>query len=220
MFRNRADAGQRLAARLTEFVNRDDVLVMGLLRGGVPVAFEIAHALHAPLDVLLVRKLGAPGQPELAMGAVAAGGIRILDRKLIQSLGLSHQELDNAIVSQETELRRREQLYNDVRPKVEVRDRIVILADDGIATGASMLAAVAVLRSQQPKKIVVAVPVAPPHAPKEMEQAADRFLCLQIAGNFPAVGAFYGDFSQVEDQEVRRVLLQAARFSAKSASGG
>lgn len=210
MFRDRADAGQSLAVRLSEFANRNDVLVMGLLRGGVTIAFEIARVLHAPLDVLFVRKLGAPEQPELAMGAVASGGIRILDRGLIHNLGLSEQELEAVIVTQEAEVRLREQLYEDVRPKVGIEGRVVILADDGIATGASMLAAVNVLRAQHAKKIVVAVPVAPPHAKKEMERAVDVFLCLHVIDDFPAVGAFYRDFSQVEDDEVRKLLVRAA----------
>lgn len=212
MFRDRADAGQRLARRLAEYVHRNDVMVMGLLRGGVPVAFEIAQSLHALLDVLLVRKLGAPEEPELAMGAVASGGITILDHGLIRQLALSQHELARAIAIEEQELRRREQLYRDVRPKIEIKGRTVIVADDGIATGASMLAAIAVLRAQGAKKIVAAAPVAPSRVRDAIEKVADGFICLLVSDYFPAVGAFYRDFSQVEDGEVRRLLLRSARL--------
>jgi putative phosphoribosyl transferase len=212
MFRNRSDAGQQLAKRLSEFTHCVDVLVVGLPRGGVPVAFEVAQALHVPLDVLLVRKLGAPGQPELAIGAIASGGIKVLDRHLVYSMGLSELQLEKMITAQAAEMRRCDQLYGDVRPKIDIKDRLVILADDGIATGASMLAAIAVLRSQQAKTVIAAVPVAPRHAQLKMAKAADRFICLQIADNFPAVGAFYQDFSQTEDGEVRDLLIQNAHL--------
>jgi putative phosphoribosyl transferase len=209
MFHDRADAGRQLAERLTEFANRSDVLVMGLLRGGIPVAYEIAKALHAVLDLLLIRKLGAPSQPELAIGAIGTGGIRIIDWQLVHHLGLSHSEMERIIALQEAELRRREELYRDVRPEVAVQDHIVIVADDGIATGASMMAAISVLRSQQPKQLVVAVPVVPKHARKEMERVADKFVCLQVDNIFPAVGAFYRDFSQTEDHVVRSLLIRS-----------
>ncbi|HEX3437742.1 MAG TPA: phosphoribosyltransferase [Pseudacidobacterium sp.] len=209
MFRDRADAGDRLAEHLQEYANRDDVVVMGLPRGGIPVAFQIAQKLRAPLDVLLVRKLGAPGQPELAMGAVAPGGVRILDRTLINKLRLSEEELAKTIDVEERELQRRELFYEDIRPFIAIKDKIVIVVDDGIATGASMMAAVAVLRTSQLKKIVVATPVAPPHAKHDLLKTADEFICLHISDYFPAVGFFYQDFAQTSDEEVRSLLSQS-----------
>jgi putative phosphoribosyl transferase len=215
MFRNRAEAGQLLAAELAGLKGKPDVLVMGLLRGGVPVAFEIARALHAPLDILLVRKLGVPTQPELAMGAVGAGGIRIIDHELVYDLRISTEILEKTIERQEVELRHRERLYSDVRSSISVRDRVTLIVDDGIATGSSILAAISVLRAQQPKSIIVAVPVAPTRARSKIERVADGFVCLYTAHDFSAVGAFYHDFGQVEDSEVRRLL---SRFH-HSASG-
>lgn len=210
MFRNRAEAGRLLAVKLIEFRNRADVLILGLPRGGVPVAFEVARALHAPLDVLLVRKLGAPGQPELAIGAVAEAGIKVIDQQLVGRLGLSDEQLKQMIASQEAELHARQQLYKDMRPKIEIKDRIVIVVDDGIATGASMLAAVTVLRLRHPQKIVVAVPVASLYAQRKIKNVADSFVGLQVTDSFPAVGAFYHDFSPTEDAEVRSLLVQSA----------
>jgi putative phosphoribosyl transferase len=216
MFRDRADAGQQLARKLAGFTDRPDVVVVGLLRGGVPVAFEIAQALHVPLDVLLVRKLGVPGQPELAMGAIASGGIKIIDRQMVHAMGLSREQVDTVVTLQTAELHRREQLYGDVLPGINMKDRIVIVVDDGIATGASMLAAVAVLRLQHPKEIIIATPVAPLHAQREMEKIADQFICLHLTDNFSAVGAFYKNFSQTEDREVRSLLIQAPKCGAKT----
>jgi putative phosphoribosyl transferase len=210
MFRDRSDAGRQLARRLTEFANRTDVLVLGLLRGGVPVAFEIAQALCAPLDILLVGKLGVPGQPELAMGAVGEGGIRIVDWDMIQSLNISREELDAAIALKNAELRRREQLYQDVRAATALEGACVIVVDDGIATGASMIAAIAVLRSRKASEIIVAVPVTSSHVKRKVEKAVQGFVCIEIADRFSAVGEFYQNFSQVEDEEVRRLLMRAA----------
>ena len=168
----------RLTKRLTQYKDHDDVLVLGIPRGGVPVAFEVAQALQVPLDILLVRKLGAPEQKELAIGAIASGGIRILNRELIAALGVTEEELAATIAVQEDELERREQLYRGVRPGISVQGRITILVDDGIATGPSMLAAISALRSLQPKRIVVATPVAPSHARDQIGQAADEFVCV------------------------------------------
>jgi putative phosphoribosyl transferase len=212
MFRNRTDAGQRLAQRLIGYANREDVIVLGLPRGGVPVAFEIARQLRVALDILLVRKVGAPGQPELAMGAIASGGITILDHQLIRQLNISEQEVALTVAREQEELQRREQLYKDVRRVREIRDRYVIVVDDGIATGASMLAAIEVLHSQKPRKIIVATPVAPPHAEREMKTVVDEFICLLVSEYFPAVGFFYHDFSQVKDEEVRSFLSHATYF--------
>jgi putative phosphoribosyl transferase len=214
MFRDRRDAGQRLAQRLAPYADRKDVLIFGLPRGGVPVAFEIAQALHLPLDVLLVRKLGAPGQPELAMGAIAAGGIKVLDHALIRQIGISDQELAAVIAREEEELRRREEMFGSRQSDLKLAGMQVIVVDDGIATGSSMQAAIQVLQAQKPARIVVAVPVAPPHAQSEIEAVAE-FVCLKVSEYFPAVGSFYRDFSQVEDEEVRSLLARSAHRDAE-----
>lgn len=216
MFRDRVDAGQQLARRLMDYAEREDVLVLGIPRGGVPVAFEVAQALHAPLDILLVRKLGAPGQRELAMGAIASGGIRILDQELIADLGITEEQLAEAIADQEAELRRREQLYRGVRPDIPVQGKIVILVDDGIATGSSMRAAIDALRSLQPRKIVVATPVAPSRADDQINGVADKFVCVLKPEWFFAIGEFYERFPQVEDAEVRALLGCAAETYAST----
>src|SRR5579885_502330 len=205
-FQNRRDAGRRLAERLRQYANRDDVLVAGLLRGGVPVASEIAQKLNAPLDVLLVRKLGAPGQPELALGAIASGGIRVLDHDLIRHMALTEQQVAEIISREEAELHRREHLYADLRPQITIRDKIVIAVDDGVATGASMMAAISVLHAAGAKKVVVAVPVAPPHAIRDLSLVAHEVVFIKTADYFPAVGFFYQDFSQATDEEVREIL--------------
>jgi putative phosphoribosyl transferase len=211
MFRDRADAGRQLAKKLANYSNRDDVLVLGIPRGGVPVAFEVAQALHAPLDILLVRKLGTPGQKELAMGAIASGGIRILNQELVADLGISEHQLAEAIAAQEVELQRREQLYRGVRPGISAQGRVVILVDDGIATGSSMLAAIDALRALQPKKIVVAVPVAPASAENQIKPVADEFVCVLKPEWFFGIGEFYEDFSQTEDSDVRELLEHALK---------
>ena len=211
MFRNRVDAGRQLARKLTHYANRNDVLVLGIPRGGVPVAFEVAQAIHAPLDILLVRKLGVPGQRELAMGAIATGGARILNRRLIADAGVSEEQLAETIAAQKAELRRREELYRGVRPTVSVGGKIVILVDDGIATGSSMLAGIEALRTLHPKKIVVAVPVAPSHAEADIGSVADEFICVDQPEWFFGIGEFYEDFSQTEDTEVRALLERLAQ---------
>jgi putative phosphoribosyl transferase len=220
MFLDRVDAGRQLAQRLTQYAGRDDVIVLGIPRGGVPVAFEVAQALHAPLDILLVRKLGTPGEKELAMGAIASGGVRILNESVIRDLGISDAELQAVLAEQETELKRREELFRGVRRPVSVQGKIAIVVDDGIATGSSMLAAIEALRSLQPKKVVVATPVAPPHAEARMKAAADEFVCVSTPEWFFAIGEFYGSFPQTEDDEVRDLLNRAAevRISAKPAA--
>jgi putative phosphoribosyl transferase len=215
MFRDRADAGRQLATKLAHYANRDDVLVLGVPRGGVVVAFEVAKALHAPLDILLVRKLGTPGQRELAMGAIASGGVRILNHDLISSLGITQEQLAETIRDQETELQRREQLYRGVRSGVPVKGKVVILVDDGIATGASMLAAIDALRTLQPKKIVVAVPVAPAQAFTQITAVADELVCASTPNGFFAIGQFYEDFPQTEDAEVHALLSRAAKAEEK-----
>jgi putative phosphoribosyl transferase len=206
MFRDRTEAGQLLAKKLAAYAGRKDAIVLGLPRGGVPVAFEIAQELHLPLGILLVRKLGVPGQAELAMGAIAPGGIQILDHPMIRQLGITEHELASAIAEEEQELRRREQMYKSPHSRIAVNNLHVIVVDDGIATGSSMLAAIQVLQSQHTAKVIVAVPVAPPHARQEIEALAHEFVCLRVSEYFPAVGSFYRDFSQVDDEQVCRLL--------------
>jgi len=212
MFRDRADAGERLGKMLLAYADCEDVTVLGLPRGGVPVAFEIARQLRAPLDVLLVRKVGAPGQAELAMGAIASG-VTILDRQLISHLKIGEQQLASILAKEKEELLRREQLYSDVRRVAPIENRCVVVVDDGIATGASMLAAVAVLRPQHPARIIVAVPVAPYPAERQIKAVVDEFVCLQVSDDFPAVGSFYQDFSQLEDENVRSLLSRSTHFA-------
>jgi putative phosphoribosyl transferase len=216
MFRDRTETGQLLARKLASYADRKDTIVLGLPRGGVPVAFEIAKELHLPMNILLVRKVGVPGQPELAMGAIAAGGIKILDRLMIRQLGITEEELGAAITEEEQELQRRAQMYN-AQSSMAIANLQIIVVDDGIATGSSMLAAIEVLRTQRPAKIIVAVPVAPPHARREIETVAQEFICLQVSEYFPAVGSFYRDFSQVDDEEVCRILASASQSFAQRA---
>lgn len=210
MFRDRVDAGRQLAKELVHYANREDVLILGIPRGGVPVASEVAQALCAPLDIMLVRKLGTPGQEELAMGAIASGGIRILNQQLVAELGITDEQVADAIATQEAELERRERLFRGSRPSISVKGKIVILVDDGIATGSSMLAAVDALRKLEPKKIVVAVPVAPAHANEQIKRVADEFVCVDQPEWFFGIGQFYENFSQTEDSEVHALLEGAA----------
>jgi putative phosphoribosyl transferase len=208
-FRNRIEAGQLLAQKLTAYAYRPDVLVLGLPRGGVPVAFEVASALHVSLDIWLVRKLGVPGQKELAMGAIATGGIRVLNPETIYWLHIAEQDIAQVAAQEQKELERRELLYRGNRPLPEVRNRTLILVDDGLATGSTMRAAIASLRPQQPERIVVAVPVAPPSVYREFKTEADEVVCLRTPELFHAIGAWYEDFSQTTDQEVRDLLERA-----------
>jgi putative phosphoribosyl transferase len=214
MFLDRMDAGKQLAQRLEQYAGRNDVIVLGIPRGGVPVAFEVAQALRAPLDILLVRKLGAPGQKELAMGAIASGGVRILNEEVVRALGISEAELASATAEQQAELQRREELFRGVRPPISLQDKIAILVDDGIATGSSMLAAIDALRSLHPRKIVVATPVAPSHAEAQIKRVADEFVCVLTPEWFFAIGEFYRSFTQTEDAEVRNLLSRASGSQA------
>lgn len=215
MFLDRADGGQKLAKQLSQYANRDDVVVLGIPRGGVPVAFEVARALKAPLDILLVRKLGTPGQQELAMGAIASGGVRILNQEVIRELGISEEQLEAATAAQQAELERRERLFRGTRPSISVQGKIALLIDDGIATGSSMFAAIDALRTLQPAKIVVATPVAPANMPRRMKGRADEFVCAQTPEWFFAIGEFYQNFPQTEDSEVRDLLSRADEARAK-----
>ena len=218
VFKDRADAGRQLARQLVGFADRPDVIVLGVPRGGVSVAFEGATALHAPLDVFLSRKLGVPGQPELAFGAVAAGGGRYLDEGLVRSLGISSAEVERITVEVRHELDRRAALYRGARPPLQIADRIVILVDDGMATGASIYAAVQALRQMQPASLIVAVPVAPPATWAWLRKFVDEIVCLYLPDKFLAVGEFYEDFTQVEDAEVIEMLRRAEEISAKTES--
>jgi predicted phosphoribosyltransferase len=210
-FRDRRDAGCLLAARLAAYTHRPDVIVLALPRGGVPVAYEVARALDAPLDVFVVRKLGVPGHEELAMGAVATGGVRVLNEPVVQSLRIPGHVIDAVAAREEEELRRRERLYRADRPPSDVRGRTVILIDDGLATGATMQAAVEALRQQEPARIVVAVPTGSPETCEALRGQVDEVVCAVTPEPFFAVGLWYEDFSQTTDEEVRELLARAAR---------
>jgi len=210
-FANRTEAGRLLAEKLVNYAGRADVIVLGLPRGGVPVAFEVAQRLGALLDLFIVRKLGVPGFEELAAGAIASGGVRVLNEDVMRAIPHADEAI-NAITARETaELERREQIYREGRPPPELRDRIVILVDDGLATGATMRAAVKALRERGAAKIVVAVPVGPPDTCHELEERADETICLSTPEFFQAVGQYYEDFSQTSDEDVRELLSQAAQ---------
>ena len=206
-FHDRAEAGRELGERLAaEYADRPDVVVLALPRGGVAVGREVADILEAPLDVLVVRKLGFPGQAELAMGAIASGGARVLNEALLEQTGLPRERVDAVVEREVEELRRREQLYRDNRPGPDVTGKTVIVVDDGLATGSTMLAAVQALRSQDPARIVVAVPTAPSQTCAALDEVADDVVCLRTPYPFYAVGLSYDDFSEVGDEEVRRLL--------------
>ena len=208
-YRNRTDAGRRLAAELHEYAGRPDVIVLALPRGGVPVAFEVARALRAPLDIFVVRKLGLPAHPELAMGAIASGGIRVLDQAAIRRFGVTEQELAAVAAAEERELERRERRYRDGLPAPDVGGKTVILIDDGLATGATMAAAAHALRAQRPAKLVVAVPVAAPETCDAFRNIVDDIVCAATPEPFLAVGRWYEDFSQTTDEEVHDLLARA-----------
>jgi predicted phosphoribosyltransferase len=210
IFRDRHEAGRVLAGKLKEYANRPDVLVLGLPRGGVPVAFEVARALNAPLDVYLVRKLGVPGQEELAMGAIATGGVIVLNDEVVRVLDIPRELIVQVARREKRELERRERAYRGDRPPPDVRGRTVFLIDDGLATGSTMRAAVAALRKQQPARIVVAVPVAALSTCEELGAEVDDIVCASTPEPFRAVGLWYQDFSPTTDEEVRDLLRQAA----------
>jgi putative phosphoribosyl transferase len=214
LFRDRTEAGQYLAKTLAAYAGRPDVLVLALPRGGVPVAYVVARRLNAPLDVFLVRKLGAPGRKELAMGAIASGGIRVLNGEVVEALGITEEQLADAVQRERQELERREQLYRDDRPAPDVRGRTVILVDDGLATGSSMRAAVAALRQRRPARIVVAVPVGAAETCADLRGEADEIVCAATPEPFYGVGRWYENFSQTTDEEVRDLLERAAEESA------
>jgi putative phosphoribosyl transferase len=210
LFKNRTDAGQKLAERLDRYAGQKDVIVLGLPRGGVPVAFEVAKKLDAPLDVFLVRKLGVPGREELAMGAIASGGVRVLNQDVVQMLDIPDEAIDEVAAQEQQELKRREKLYRGDSDRIRLQNRTVILVDDGLATGASMRAAVDALKAQEPARIVVAVPTAAPQTCQAFEGQVDEVVCALTPQPFMGVGAWYDDFSQTTDEEVRHYLERAA----------
>jgi putative phosphoribosyl transferase len=208
-FPNRTEAGRVLARELSHYAGRNDVVVLALPRGGLPVAFEIAHTLHAPLDVFLVRKLGAPHYEELAMGAIASGGVRVLNETVVNQLRITPDQIDEVAQREAAELGRRERAFRDDRPPVLVGNRICILVDDGLATGSTMRAAVMALKRQKPARIIVTAPVASADTCCEFQSLVDEVVCPYTPEPFTAVGCWYDDFTQTTDEEVRDYLEQA-----------
>ncbi|EDY18700.1 phosphoribosyltransferase [Chthoniobacter flavus Ellin428] len=209
IFHDRREAGRILASHLRNYTGREDVIVLGLARGGVPVAFEVARQIGVPLDVFVVRKLGVPGHEELAMGAIASGGVRVLNPSVMRCLNEPERALAASTLEQTRELTRREADYREGRSPLALRGQTAILVDDGLATGASMRAAIAALRQQGVARIVVAVPVAAPEICEEFEDEVDEFICASKPSYFHSVGEFYKDFSQTTDEEVRELLARA-----------
>jgi putative phosphoribosyl transferase len=205
-FTNRAEAGELLAARFSALANRDDVIVLGLPRGGVPVGYEVAKALGVALDVFVVRKLGVPGHEELAMGAIASGDVRLVNHEVVDALGIPESVIDRVAQREQVELERREQLYRGSRPLTPLTNKTVVLVDDGLATGSTMRAAVTAVRHQQPAQIIVAVPVGAPSTCSELSKDADQVVCLRSPEPFVAVGLWYRDFTPTSDAEVRSLL--------------
>lgn len=214
-YEDRREAGAELATRLGHFRGRNDVVVLALPRGGVPVGAEVARALDAPLDIFLVRKLGLPGHPELAMGAIASGGVRVLNHDVVSWYRIPETVIDQAAREEQIELERRERAYRDGRTPAELQDRVVLLIDDGLATGSTMKAAVQAVRARRPARIVVAVPVGSPDTCREFAGIADEIICVRTPEHFSAVGQWYLDFSQTTDDEVRTLLQRASETAAR-----
>ena len=206
IFRNRSEAGKLLAQSLSAYANSSEVLVLGLPRGGVPVAFEVAKALKVPLDICLVRKLGVPGHKELAMGAIASGDVIFINEDVVQSLGISQKDIERVIATERRELKRRERVYRSGQSAPNIQGKTIILIDDGIATGSTIRAAFATLRQQQPQKIVLAIPVAPAKACHSLKAEVDELVCLFTPEWFCAIGLWYEDFAQTSDEQVRQLL--------------
>jgi putative phosphoribosyl transferase len=209
-FRHRSDAGKYLATKLSHLQGRPDVAVLGLPRGGVPVAYEVADALHAPLDVFIVRKLGLPFHEELAVGAIASGGVTVLNDEVLAMYHVDREDLKRIVVKEMQELQRREQLYRKGRRLIELRGKIVVLVDDGLATGATMKAALAAVRKHNPARVIVAVPVGAYESCESLKYEADEVICAEIPPHFFAVGLWYQDFTQTTDDEVRELLERSA----------
>jgi putative phosphoribosyl transferase len=215
-FRDRTEAGRLLAEKLAAYANCPDAIVLGLPRGGVPVAYEVARALNAPMDVFLVRKLGVPGHEEFAMGAIATGGVRVLNDQTVRALRISGHLIEAVAAKEQQELDRRARLYRGDRPPPDLRGKTVILVDDGLATGATMLAAVKALRQQQAGRIVVAVPIASPETCEQLRGEVDDIICAVTPEPFYAVGCWYEDFSQATDEEVCDLLARSARAGGEA----
>ncbi|HSF58921.1 MAG TPA: phosphoribosyltransferase [Candidatus Binatia bacterium] len=209
-FANRLEAGRKLATKLSAYADCPNLLVLALPRGGVPIAYEVARALHARLDVFIVRKLGVPWNEELAMGAIATGGVRVLNQETIDRSAIPDWVVDDVAEREQEELERRERLYRGDRSAADIRNRTIILVDDGLATGSTMRAAAIALRQMKPLKIVVAVPVSPPETCEAFRSEVDEVICAITPEPFIAVGAWYSDFSQTSDDEVRQLLEQAS----------
>jgi putative phosphoribosyl transferase len=205
-FLDRVDAGRRLANLLHAYAHKSDVIVLGIPRGGVPVAYQVAAELDAPLDVFVVRKLGVPWQPELALGAIAGGGVQVIDAEIVDSVGISRAEIDRIAAAEKQELQRREQVYRGTRPPLHLEGKTAILVDDGIATGASTRAAIRALRQLSPECVVLAAPVAPASTCRRLRREVNDLVCLQAPESFYAIGEFYDDFTQVSDVEVTELL--------------
>ena len=210
-FANRTEAGKVLATRLAAYANTLNTLVLALPRGGVPVAYEVAIRLHLPLDVMVVRKLGVPGREEMAFGAIASGGVRLLNRETIRSWQISKRAIESITAQEQRELERRENAYRDDRPKPVIKGKTILLIDDGLATGATMHAAVTALRQQHPARIVVAVPTAAPSTCAQFRHEVDEIVCAITPDPFEAVGRWYKDFTQTTDDQVRDLLHRAAQ---------
>jgi putative phosphoribosyl transferase len=217
-FLNRMEAGRELAKLLKAYANRQDVLVLGIPRGGVTVAFQVAAELHAPLDVFIVRKLGVPGREELAFGAIASGGFRFLDREIVEAHRIPNSEIERITAMQAKELNRRERIYRGGRPPLVVAGRTVILVDDGIATGSSVQVAITALHHMKPARLVVAAPVAAADPDARLKHEVDEFICIRRPVSFYGIGEFYEDFSQVSDEEVKDLLRRNTGKPAKDAA--
>ena len=213
-FRNRTEAGQVLARCLQQYKNQPDVLILGLPRGGVPVAYEVARELNAPLDVFIVRKLGVPGHEELGMGAIATGGVRTLHEGIIREIGISPQTIEAVSAREQAELERRERLYRGDRPAPTIKGRTVVIVDDGLATGSTMKAAIQAVRQQDPRQVIVAVPTAPSETCEQLKESADHVVCALTPEPFFSVGGSYADFTQITDGEVRDLIASAANISS------